>query len=102
MPLRRRHEPCCPAAALICLATWRGAGYESPCVAEVKRLRQGAVPDVGLVGFADELLCRNGDLVRAASDGRLNRNKKETTQRSSPHSNFFSSFSASKQRNVIY
>jgi predicted protein tyrosine phosphatase len=54
-----------PAAALICLALWRGAGFEAECVAEVRRARRGAVPHAGLVRFADELLDRNGKLMRA-------------------------------------
>jgi predicted protein tyrosine phosphatase len=54
-----------PAAALICLAVWRGAGAERDCVEEVVRLRRGAVPHVGLVRFADELLEREGRLLGA-------------------------------------
>ena len=54
-----------PAAALICLATWRGAGTEKECVDAVRRIRRGAVPHLGLVRFADELLGRNGKLVEA-------------------------------------
>jgi predicted protein tyrosine phosphatase len=54
-----------PAAAVICLAVWRGAGCEEECVAEVRRLRRGAVPHAGLVGFADEVLGRGGRLVGA-------------------------------------
>ena len=54
-----------PAAALICLATWRGAGAEAQCVEEVFRLRRGAVPHAGLVRFADELLGRGGKLCSA-------------------------------------
>ena len=54
-----------PAAALICLAVWCGAGTEEECIAEVRRLRRGAVPHVGLVGFGDELLDRGGRLVKA-------------------------------------
>ena len=54
-----------PAAALICLATWRGAGTEAQCVEEVFRLRRGAVPHAGLVRFADELLGRGGQLCDA-------------------------------------
>jgi predicted protein tyrosine phosphatase len=52
-----------PAAALICLAVWRGPGCEAECMTEVLRLRRGAVPHVGLVRFADELLGRGGALV---------------------------------------
>jgi predicted protein tyrosine phosphatase len=54
-----------PAAALVCLAVWSGEGTEKECVEEVRRLRRGAVPHVGLVGFADELLGRGGKLVAA-------------------------------------
>jgi len=54
-----------PAAALICLAVWHGEGREKECVAEVRRLRRGAVPHAGLVGFADELLGRGGKLLQA-------------------------------------
>ena len=54
-----------PAAALICLAVWRGPDCEADCVAEVFRLRRGAVPHAGLVRFADELLGRGGRLVAA-------------------------------------
>ena len=56
-----------PAVGLICLSVWRGAGTEGECVAEILRLRQGAVPHTGLVRFADEALCRDGALVRAAA-----------------------------------
>ena|SRR5437660_9753675 len=54
-----------PAAALICLAVWRGEGTEKESVEEVRRLRRGAVPHVGLVGLADEVLGRGGRLVEA-------------------------------------
>ena len=54
-----------PAAALICLAVWTGPGSEADCIAEVRRLRRGAVPHAGLVRFADELLGRDGKLVGA-------------------------------------
>jgi predicted protein tyrosine phosphatase len=54
-----------PAAALICLAVWRGPGTERECVGEVIRLRRGAVPHVGLVRFADRLLGRGGALLDA-------------------------------------
>jgi predicted protein tyrosine phosphatase len=57
-----------PAAALICLATWHGPGNDAECVSEVMSLRQGTVPHAGLVRLADELLCRQGDLVRALSN----------------------------------
>jgi predicted protein tyrosine phosphatase len=56
-----------PAAALICLSVWRGMGSEAECVADVQRLRRGAVPHAGLVRLADELLGRGGRLVRALS-----------------------------------
>jgi predicted protein tyrosine phosphatase len=58
-----------PAAALICLATWLGAGAEAECVAAVQNLRRGAVPHVGLVRFADQLLGRAGRLVEALAAG---------------------------------
>ena len=54
-----------PAAALICLALWKGAGTEAECVREVLAIRRGAVPHAGLVRFADELLGRDGALVGA-------------------------------------
>ena len=54
-----------PAAALICLATWRGPGAEADCVTEIRKLRKGAVPHIGLLRFADELLNRGGALVSA-------------------------------------
>jgi predicted protein tyrosine phosphatase len=60
-----------PAAALICLSVWRGEGCEDECVADVGRLRPGAVPHVGLIGFADELLGRGGKLTRALAAARL-------------------------------
>jgi predicted protein tyrosine phosphatase len=59
-----------PAAALICLCVWRGAGCEDECVAEVLKLRRGAVPHAGLVRFADNLLSRNGKLIAALAAGR--------------------------------
>jgi predicted protein tyrosine phosphatase len=54
-----------PAAALICLAVWRGSGTEAACVADVRDLRRGALPHIGLVRFADELLGRDNKLVDA-------------------------------------
>jgi len=54
-----------PAAALICLTTWRGGGSEKDCLAETLRLRPGAVPHPGLIRFADELLGRGGQLIAA-------------------------------------
>jgi predicted protein tyrosine phosphatase len=59
-----------PAAALICLAAWRGPGTEMECVQEVFRLRPGAVPHVGMIRFADELLAREGKLVAALATAR--------------------------------
>lgn len=58
-----------PAAALICLSVWRGAGSEVECVSEILKLRRGAVPHVGLVRLADELLSRSGKLVEALAAG---------------------------------
>jgi predicted protein tyrosine phosphatase len=52
-----------PAAALICLAVWRGVGAEADCVAEVLGARRGAVPHAGLVRLADEVMGRGGRLV---------------------------------------
>ena len=54
-----------PAAALICLAAWKGPGTEAECVETVRRLRRGAVPHVGLIRFADTLLDRDRRLVGA-------------------------------------
>ena len=54
-----------PAAALVCLATWRGPGTEAECVEEVLRLRRGAAPHAGLVRLADDLLGRAGKLCGA-------------------------------------
>jgi predicted protein tyrosine phosphatase len=54
-----------PAAALICLAAWRGPGSEADCVTEILRLRRGAAPHGGLVRFADGVLGRGGRLVHA-------------------------------------
>lgn len=56
-----------PAAALICLAVWRGEGCESACADEIKRVRPSARPHFGLITFADELLGRNGKLIRAVA-----------------------------------
>jgi predicted protein tyrosine phosphatase len=52
-----------PAAALICLAVWRGPGTEVDCMAEVLAQRPGAVPHEGLVRLADALLGRENRLV---------------------------------------
>lgn len=54
-----------PAAALMCLAVWRGAGTEAECVAEVRKLRPGALPHLGLVRFADQILGSDGKLTQA-------------------------------------
>lgn len=59
-----------PAAALICLATWRGPGAETECVREVLHLRRGAVPHAGMIRFADQLLGREGRLMRALAEVR--------------------------------
>jgi predicted protein tyrosine phosphatase len=60
-----------PAAALICLAVWNGAGAERECAEDILRLRRGAVPHAGLVRFADEILARNGKLESAVRNARL-------------------------------
>lgn len=57
-----------PAAALICLATWRGPGAEAESVADILRLRRGAIPHGGLVRFGDELLRRDGALPQALAN----------------------------------
>ena len=54
-----------PAGALICLSVWCGSGSEVECVAEVQNLRRGAVPHIGLIRFADQLLNRDGKLIAA-------------------------------------
>ncbi len=54
-----------PAVALICLATWMPAADEGDLVAEVLRIRQCAVPHLGLIALADRLLDRDGRLVAA-------------------------------------
>ena len=59
-----------PAAALLCLSVWRGAGSEAECVAEILKLRRGAVPHAGLVRFADEVLERDGRLIRALASAK--------------------------------
>jgi predicted protein tyrosine phosphatase len=58
------------AAALICLARWTGRGEEPYCVREVMRVRPGAVPLAGVVRIADELLSRDGRLIRAIQECR--------------------------------
>jgi predicted protein tyrosine phosphatase len=60
-----------PAAALICLAVWEGAGAERECVAQIGHLRRGAVPQIGLIAFADELLGRAGKFVDAVRGARI-------------------------------
>lgn len=67
-----------PAAALVCLSVWKGAGTEDACVREIFRLRRGAVPHVGLVRFADDLLGRDGKLVGALVAARQNREEPES------------------------
>jgi predicted protein tyrosine phosphatase len=59
-----------PAAALICLSVWRGVGCEGECVADILKLRRGAVPHAGLIRFADELLLREGKLIGALAAAR--------------------------------
>jgi len=59
-----------PAAALICLATWRGPGSETKCVREILRLRAGAAPHAGMICFADELLGLEGRLVHALAEAK--------------------------------
>jgi predicted protein tyrosine phosphatase len=59
-----------PAAALICLSVWRGPGTEAHCVAEILKLRRGAVPHIELVRFADDVLGRQGKLVGAVAAAR--------------------------------
>lgn len=54
-----------PAAGLICLAVWNGPGSEVDCVRQIRELRQGAVPHLGLIRFADMLLGREGNLIAA-------------------------------------
>jgi predicted protein tyrosine phosphatase len=60
-----------PAAALLCLATWTGPGRERDCVEQLMQIRPAAVPHVGLVGFGDALLGRQGDLVKALLSARM-------------------------------
>jgi predicted protein tyrosine phosphatase len=59
-----------PAAALICLTVWHGAGHERGCMEKVLAIRPGAVPHRALVRFADQLLKRDGRLVDAVGLGR--------------------------------
>lgn len=58
------------AAALVCLAVWTGDGQEPYCAQQVMRVRPGAVPLAGLVRIADELLSRDGRLIRAIQECR--------------------------------
>jgi predicted protein tyrosine phosphatase len=60
-----------PAAALLCLATWTGAGHEQYCIDRLLRIRPSAVALRELVAFGDTLLGRNGKLVGAVADARL-------------------------------
>lgn len=54
-----------PAAALLCLAAWTGPGQEQYCVERLLSLRPSAVPHRDLVTFGDELLHREGKLMKA-------------------------------------
>jgi predicted protein tyrosine phosphatase len=54
-----------PAAALLCLATWTGAGHETHCVDQLLQIRPCAAPHPGLITFGDTVLGRNGALFRA-------------------------------------
>jgi len=56
-----------PAAALICLAVWKGPGLEKECAKAVLQARAGAVPHRGLIRLADELLGRDHKLVDAGA-----------------------------------
>jgi len=51
-----------PAAALLCLAAWTGAGREKHCVEQIMQNRPAAVPHLGLIAFGDTLLGRQGSL----------------------------------------
>jgi predicted protein tyrosine phosphatase len=59
-----------PAAALLCLAAWIGAGRERDCVEQIKRIRPASAPHMGLIAFGDALLRRQGELVKAVLDQR--------------------------------
>jgi predicted protein tyrosine phosphatase len=59
------------AAALLCLATWRGAGEEEQCVQELLKVRPSAAPHLGLIQFGDALLGCAGYLVSAVRSARL-------------------------------
>ena len=52
-----------PAAALLCLAVWNGAGRETQCIEELLAARSCSIPHRGLVRFGDELLGRQGKLI---------------------------------------
>ena len=56
-----------PAAALLSLATWFGAGRESDAVRRLLTLRPAALPHDGLVRLGDAVLERGGALVAAAT-----------------------------------
>lgn len=58
------------AAALLCLAAWTQAGEERECVAELIGVRPSAVPLMTLVRFGDEVLGREGKLVKAVVEAR--------------------------------
>jgi predicted protein tyrosine phosphatase len=53
------------AAGLVCLSVWLGSGSEEQCVRRVREIRRGAMPHLGVMRWADELLRREGALVRA-------------------------------------
>jgi predicted protein tyrosine phosphatase len=54
-----------PAAALLCLATWTGPGWEEYCVRQLLTVRPCASPHPDLTAFGDELLGRHGRLIEA-------------------------------------
>ncbi|HKQ49791.1 MAG TPA: hypothetical protein VJZ71_17080 [Phycisphaerae bacterium] len=54
-----------PAAALLCLAEWTGAGHEHECVEHILKLRPAAQPHRDLVRFGDKILAREGRLLSA-------------------------------------
>ena len=55
-----------PTAALICLATWTIPGQEPAGVHTIRHLQPAAQFHPDLLRFADQLLSRNGTLLRAA------------------------------------
>jgi predicted protein tyrosine phosphatase len=55
------------AAALLCLAVWKGEGRERECVGELLRAMPCAAPHRDLVRWGDELLGRRGRLVEAVT-----------------------------------